>query len=403
MNPRAIRCRPFATAILLTSLAGTVAGQASYTTWRQSCPGSAGTPHLVASAPVPGFHWELHVDALRPATAGFLIFALRDDRFGSAPLPFDLAPLGAPGCHLNVDSDPATGGIAELLPADATGNALFSLDLPAVASLLGQRFYNQYVSLDAPAGRPLQITTTDSGRATIGRPGWPGGPEFVEIPAGSFMMGSLWGYADEQPPHTVEISRPFWMCRWELRQSDWSTLMGNNPSAWQGPSRPVESVSWNTAQTFCTALTNREREAGRLPHGYVYRLPTEAEWEYCCRAGTITEFNTGASLDCSLANHARCIDQTADVGSYPANAFGLQDLHGNVYEWCLDGWDWTANYPAVRVVDPYVATGPARVFRGGGWQTPAAGCRSARRNGYGPTYHANDLGLRVVLAPPVGS
>jgi formylglycine-generating enzyme required for sulfatase activity len=159
-------------------------------------------------------------------------------------------------------------------------------------------------------------------------------------------------------------------------------------------------VTWIDAMAYCSSLTATEAAAGRIPAGYQYRLPTEAEWEYVCRAGTTTEWNTGASLVCGQANFSGCgPGQTTVVGRYPANPWGLFDTHGNVWEWCLDSWDGSANYPSSAVSDPYVSSGPYRVFRGGGWGYIAVICRSALRNFNSPGGSSYDVGFRVVLAP----
>ena len=239
----------------------------------------------------------------------------------------------------------------------------------------------------------------------------------VPIPPGTFLMGSpvtpldvapYYNEATSQPVHAVTITRPFWMGKYEVTQAQYQALMGTNPSWFPGPNRPVELVPWLDAKAFCNLLTVQEAAAGRLPTGYVYRLPTEAEWEYCCRAGTTTEFHTGPTIDCTQANFVYsmnpitvCSDsQYKDVGSYAPNAWGLHDMHGNVSEWCLDRWDWTANYPAGAVSDPYVASGPYLVFRGGGWNGLSSSCRSAARSPVTlPSYPVYAGGFRVVCAP----
>jgi formylglycine-generating enzyme required for sulfatase activity len=160
----------------------------------------------------------------------------------------------------------------------------------------------------------------------------------------------------------------------------------------------VEKVSWNNAVAYCQALTAIEQAAGRVPQGYQYRLPTEAEWEYCCRAGTTTEWNTGTSLSTSQANIQAVLNQTAVVGTYAPNAFGLHDMHGNVWEWCLDTY---ASYAPGPVTDPFVTGGPNRVLRGGSWGRifTAFNCRSAIRGSGSPGVTNSILGFRVVLAP----
>lgn len=234
-------------------------------------------------------------------------------------------------------------------------------------------------------------------------------PEMVPIAAGTFQMGSTAFFplasATEGPVHAVTITQPFWMGKFEVTQAEYRAAMGNVPSAFLGDDRPVESVSWSQAVAYCAALTAQEGAAGRLPAGYEYRLPTEAEWEYCCRAGTTTEWNVGGSLACGQANFydeytsSFCVQQTADVGSYAANGWGLHDMHGNVYEWCLDGWDGSANYPASAVADPFVTSGFYRVFRGGSWFYYSTYCRSAHRSGFFPEFAYHFLGFRVVCAP----
>jgi formylglycine-generating enzyme required for sulfatase activity len=229
----------------------------------------------------------------------------------------------------------------------------------------------------------------------------------VPIPAGTFQMGSTAIGGTAAPVHAVTITQPFWCGKYEVTQAEYQAVRGTNPSQFQGasypnaPQRPLERVTWNDAMAYCAALTATEAAAGRIPAGYQYRLPTEAEWEYVCRAGTTTEWNTGTSLVTSQANFGSGFSgQTTVVGSYAANPWGLFDTHGNVWEWCLDSWDGSANYPSSAVADPYVSGGPLQVFRGGGWGTTADSCRSALRvNSLGPGSGFGLIGFRVVLAP----
>ena len=230
-------------------------------------------------------------------------------------------------------------------------------------------------------------------------------PELVRIEPGAFAMGSAVDAKNEQPVHEVSLTRPFWIGAKEVTQDEYENLMGSNPSYYRGEDhpesgkRPVESVSWHDAMAYCAALTAQERMAGRLQDGYQYRLPTEAEWEFCCRAGTTTEWNTGATITTSQANFDEVVRGTKLVGSHAANAWGLFDMHGNVWEWCLDGWDGSANYPSVAVKDPYVAVGASRVFRGGAWIGRDSHCRSAYRGMALPGIAYGLLGFRVVLGP----
>ena len=174
----------------------------------------------------------------------------------------------------------------------------------------------------------------------------------VPIPAGTFLMGSnapnsppYWNGFYNGPVHQVTISYSFWMGQHEVTQAEYQTLVGANPSSVAGTTRPVETVSWHQARAYCAALA--VQQAANLPAGYEYRLPTEAEWEYACRAGTTTEFHYGPALFCDQARFlysqhlnppASCGNPpgTVPVGGYAPNAFGLYDLHGNVLEWCLD-------------------------------------------------------------------
>jgi formylglycine-generating enzyme required for sulfatase activity len=249
----------------------------------------------------------------------------------------------------------------------------------------------------------------------------------VPIPAGSFRMGSNAGGAesDEKPVHEVTLTYSFWMGATPVTQEEFQALMGFNPSYHEGEKKSVEQVNWRVARAYCEALTRKQSGLGAIPAGYEYRLPTEAEWEYACRAGTTSEYNTG---DVLLPSQA-CFDASVDdevvedyealrpvppvpVASYPPNAWGLYDMHGNVWEWCLDSFE---DYPAGAVTDPFVTGGPYRVLRGGSWSNNSGLCRSAVRSsslpgdsgicrsairGYiGPGYTSSDRGFRVVLAP----
>jgi formylglycine-generating enzyme required for sulfatase activity len=207
---------------------------------------------------------------------------------------------------------------------------------------------------------------------------------FVQIPAGEFLMGSENGDADETPVHRVRISRPFEMGKYEVTQAQWEAVMGiNNPSFIGGGNYPVQGVSWDEAQKFIQNLNERN-------DGYSYRLSTEAEWEYACRAGTTTEFAFGDSLSSNQARFDGHWGGSTDnkvvmpVGSFRPNAWGLYDMHGNVWEWCQDWYDenYYAKSPSVDPKGP--STGSDRVSRGGGWLSDARDCRSASRSRHAP-------------------
>jgi formylglycine-generating enzyme required for sulfatase activity len=213
-------------------------------------------------------------------------------------------------------------------------------------------------------------------------------------------MGSIAMSLDEQPVHSVSVTRPFWVGKFEVTMAEYTSVMGGVPSA--GTAQfPVAGVTWDAAMNYCAALTVAETAAGRVPAGYQYRLPTEAEWEYCCRAGTTTEWNTGAILTASQANiyYGYPLWTTRPVGSYSPNPWGIYDMHGNVSEWCLDLWDGSPNYPSTHVADPYESNGLQRILRGGSAGSEAISCRSASRQSASPASQGNGIGLRVVLAP----
>ena len=216
--------------------------------------------------------------------------------------------------------------------------------------------------------------------------------EFLWIPEGTFVMGSPEdeeGRRDNELQRAVRISEGFWMGKYEVTQGEWEAVMGSNPSHFDdcGPRCPVESVSWEDAQEFIQKLN--ERESGS---GYQYRLPSEAEWEYAARAGT-----TGArygELDEIGWNLANSGAETHPVGMKRANAWGLHDVLGNVWEWTAD---WYGTYPTGSVTDPGgPSTGSHRVNRGGGWSSSASGVRSAARNYSSPGRRYHSVGFRLV-------
>jgi len=230
----------------------------------------------------------------------------------------------------------------------------------------------------------------------------------VFIPPGTFRMGSPTNEADrsggEGPQTATTISRAFRMGKYEVTQGEYLAVMGSNPSTFPGhTNRPVESVTWDDATNYCDQLTQRERAAGRIAANSVYRLPTEAEWEYACRAWTSTRFSYGDDPGyTNLTNYAWNGDNgdgmtTHPVGQKLPNPWGLYDTHGNVYEWCQD---WHGDYPGGIAVDPQgPVRGSYRVLRGGLWSGYAGLCRSAGRGSSNPGDIYDGVGFRVVLAP----
>jgi len=236
------------------------------------------------------------------------------------------------------------------------------------------------------------------------------GMKLVLIPKGTFMMGSPEtekGRQENETQHEVTISKDYYLGVYEVTQAQYETVMGKNPSHFQGAivgnenaDLPVENVSWDDAVEFCKKLSDlpEEKKAGR-----VYRLPTEAEWEYACRAGSKTaySFDDEEGLLPEYGWFKRnSSDRTHTVGLLEPNAWGLYDMHGNVWEWCSD---WYVEYPQGAVSDP---TGPKegsdRVIRGGGWNSGAADCRSAYRGGSTPGDRFYSLGFRLALSSQSG-
>ena len=238
--------------------------------------------------------------------------------------------------------------------------------------------------------------------------------EFLPIKPGTFKMGTQNGDDDEIPLHSVIISEAFWIGKFEITQEEYKQLMEHNPSNFRGLRKPVENVSWYEAVEFCEKLTEIEKARGYLPFGYVYRLPTEAEWEYCCRAGTHTEFSFGDSLDAAMANFngkypygngikGSYRKQTVSVDEFEPNSWNLYNTHGNVWEWCIDHCDWDSgvitNTYRENIKDPISRQGPYRIIRGGNWRSFAGNCRSANRHVLRPASRNDGVGFRVVLAP----
>ena len=215
------------------------------------------------------------------------------------------------------------------------------------------------------------------------------------IEAGTFAMGTASGGPESERPVThVTISQPFWLGRTEVTQAQWQAVMGTNPAHLKGEDRPVEHVSWTDAMAFAQALTDRERASGRLPDGYAYTLPTEAQWEYACRAGSTGTYP--GELDAMGWYKGNAAYETCRVALKQPNAWGLYDMHGNVWELCFD---WYALYPGGNITDPRGAeTGSHRVSRGGAFRSEAEHCGSAHRNRERPFNRNAQLGFRIALS-----
>jgi formylglycine-generating enzyme required for sulfatase activity len=231
--------------------------------------------------------------------------------------------------------------------------------------------------------------------------------EMVYIPGGTFMMGSpetdKFRSDDESPQHQVKVPA-FYAGKYPITQAQWQAVMGNNPSHFKGEKRPVECVSWYDAVEFCGKLSQQTKKK--------YRLLSEAEWEYACRARTTTPFHFGetttALVNCELGlpEHSGRVmlgtfGHTTDVGRFPPNAFGLYDMHGNIQEWCSDRW--YENYQSAPTDGSFWETGwetgtdNLRVMRGGDFCSYLDECRSARRNCCSADYSEYPFGFRVAL------
>ncbi|MEB3295575.1 MAG: formylglycine-generating enzyme family protein [Synechococcales bacterium] len=249
--------------------------------------------------------------------------------------------------------------------------------------------------------------------------------DIVLIPPGQFLMGSphneLERQPSEGPQHLVTIQQPFFMGQYQVTQAQWEQVakmkqvkrkLKAKPSHFNGNNLPVEQISWLDAEEFCLRLSAHTKRN--------YRLPSEAEWEYACRAGTTTPFHFGETIDAKLANY-QAQDQkslrwsgkygrgvlgeyrakTTPVGTFPANNFGLYDMHGNVWEWCLDHWH--DNYQGAPTdgsawIDPAAGENAHRILRGGSWFSAPWWCRSAFRVRDSADYRNNFFGFRVVYS-----
>jgi len=341
------------------------------------------------------------------ATIGWTIF--------SSPGP--VYAQSAPALELQV-----TNGVAQLSITGDVGSPCvieYATNLSAGSSWLT---LSNYTLLSTP-GLVIDFSGAADGqrffRVVIEPP-----TDVAWIEAGTFVMGSPTNEAargpNDETQHTVTLTRGFYIAKYLVTQGAYLSLLNTNPSYFTSSNGfttdltlPVEQVSWNDASNYCAQLTRQEQAAGHIFSNWTYRLPTESEWEYACRAGTTTPFYYGSNLLSGMANfdgeyeyiggfgttnypQGTYVDRTTSVGSYQANAFGLYDLAANTWEWCHD---WYAVYSTNTVIDPQgPATGSQRIFRGGAFNSYGKECRSAMRDSYNPEFGFNTVGFRVVLA-----
>ena len=279
--------------------------------------------------------------------------------------------------------------------------ALGGVGLLALLSIAGLAALFILADDAVPAAQPASPPLVVPSKKTFAGPrqgeGWtaPGLQlELVAVPAGAFTMGSTSGDATERPLTYVTLTQSFWLGKYEVTQGQWDALMHDNPAQFRGDRHPVEKISWLDAMDFCRRLTERERTAGRLPAGYRYVLPTEAQWEYACRAG-----GSGDTADADPVqtwHQGNSSNTTQPVGGKVPNDWGLCDMHGNVWEWCLD---WKTSYPGGEVTDPRgPSSGQFRIFRGGAWNTSLAKTRASTRVGAPPDGKGFEVGFRVALS-----
>jgi sulfatase modifying factor 1 len=236
-------------------------------------------------------------------------------------------------------------------------------------------------------------------------------------PPGTFRMGSSTdepGRRRDEGPVDVTLTQGFWMGKYEVTQAQWQRVSGAFPrpqNAGEGPDFPVYWINFHEAEHFCRTVTDQARAAGELPADWQFGLPTEAQWEYACRSGTVAPFSSGSTLTSADANIGKPYNGTptgvpgsaaTKVGAYPANAWGLHDMHGNEFEWCRD-W-YHARLPGGHDPDLSSVQGQpnrdgsySRVRRGGAWTDSPAFCRSALRLRYEPDRRADHIGFRIVV------
>jgi formylglycine-generating enzyme required for sulfatase activity len=292
--------------------------------------------------------------------------------------------------------------LAGSLPTAATATKIVAVPSLAKIQFASVKLNRYGKIVDRPV-RQAQIFMEDLGNGTS--------LKMVKIPAGKFMMGSPASEEarneNEGPRHQVKVSE-FYLGQTLVTQGQWQALMGSNPSKFQGDGElPVDSVSWLAAMDFCQKLSQKTSRT--------YRLPSEAEWEYACRAGTTTPFAFGETITSAVANYdgnytykkaakGKYRQKTTVVGSFPANLFGLYDMHGNLWEWCLD--EWSDNYQnaategRVNTVD-FISMdkNTVHVMHGGSWEDDPGTCRGARRDGINADFQDVNLGFRIVYAP----
>jgi formylglycine-generating enzyme required for sulfatase activity len=389
-----------------TSTSSLAAGTSSQAASSSVQPGIASAPPLAAATYV------------KPA-----ISSLRRDSIS----PNSASTSAKPGISANGADVAVKGASVNAVRANETATAA-EFQYPEFSALPVQPLSVKTARLlqaGAPGGKPSWRLERRSLQVPAYRQGLTDGVELtmVQIPAGSFQMGSPEDEPErlerEGPQHQVSLPS-FFMAQTPITQAQWSAVaswrpVGRDlkvkPAPFEGLNRPVEQVSWQEAQEFCLRLNERFNK--RPGHGFSYGLPSEAQWEYACRAGSTTPFHFGATLTPELANYdgnytyadgpkGPYRQETTDVATFPANQWGLHDMHGNVWEWCADHWHDSYNFAPDNHLPWSIPGAPEdhpRLLRGGSWCSHPRYCRSACRFHLQPGYVDDDVGLRVVCLP----
>ncbi|MEX0938216.1 MAG: formylglycine-generating enzyme family protein [Pirellulales bacterium] len=272
------------------------------------------------------------------------------------------------------------------------------------------------IGVQSLAAQVVSVEAVETGNGWVGsragREREAAGIRLCSCPPGKFVMGSPPAELERRPDEDqveVTLSKGFWMSKFEATQGDWKRVMGKLPGPLtaelpEGDRFPVGNVNFAEAEAFCQKLTELARQSGELPKDWEFRLPTEAQWEYACRAETHTATSFGDTLSSKQANFkgepyngaepGPSLGRAAKVGSYPANPWGLHDMHGNTFEWCRD-W-YHPKLPGGVDPDLYLATASSRVRRGGCWMDEGWPCRSAFRLRFEPHRRYDHIGFRVV-------
>jgi formylglycine-generating enzyme required for sulfatase activity len=375
----------------------------------------AGTPQVAQPAPRPAPQWGEEVIETGNLTVSTITSGTLEIRQGSevigsrsisagARLPINNLAVGTYTVRISY-----SGGRTEekIITVRKDGTVVAAFDYQPPLATSGPTLTPQpaVTPQQTPGSRPPERPVPDG---------------FVRIQGGTFMMGSPASEASRnsnEVQHQVTVSS-FFMGKYEVTQREYQAVMGTNPSFFKGDNLPVEKVSWFEAVEYCNA---RSRKEGLTPAYTIsgsgdsrtvtwnrnvngYRLPTEAEWEYACRAGTTTPFSTGSNITTNQANYdgnnpyngnakGTYREKTTAVDSFAANVWGLYDMHGNVWEWC---WDWYGSYSSGAQTDPVGASsGTYRVLRGGSWYFNGRNLRSAFRDFDTPSARGSDLGFRL--------